>query len=322
MGKNKYVSFDWAVKHLLRDKENFEILEGLIEVLLHDKVHITEILESEGNQESEIDKFNRVDIKGKDSKGEIIIVEVQLTRQLYYLERILYGVAKTITEHISLGSKYDQVKKVFSISVVYFDLGHGSDYLYHGQSIFKGVTTGDTLRVTTKEDDAIRMKTPASIFPEYYIIRVRQYNKSEATNYLEEWLEFLRTGNIKDDTQAPGLQAARKNLQYMQMSRADQLAYDRHIDAIMVQNDALSLQLAEGLKEGEAIGLKKGEAIGLKKGEAIGLKKGEAIGLEKGEAIGADKVRRANVLAMKAEGLPIPVISRVTGLSVKEIEQL
>jgi len=240
MGKDKYVRFDWAAKRLLRNKENFEILEGLIEVLLQEKIHITEILESEGNQDSEDDKFNRVDIKARNSKDEIIIVEIQLTRQLYYLERILYGVAKSITEYINLGDKYDQVKKVYSISVVYFDLGQGSDYLYHGQTTFRGVTTGDTLSITAREKDVLCMKAPESVFPEYFIIRVRQYNKEEAVSYLDEWLDFLRTGNIKDDTQAPGLQAARKRLQYMQMSRAEQMAYDRHIDAIMVQNDVLS----------------------------------------------------------------------------------
>ena len=85
---NDYIRFDWAMKHMLRDKANFGILEGLISVLLKDKVTIVEILESESNQETDTDKFNRVDIKVKNSKGHLIIVEVQLTRQLYYLQSI------------------------------------------------------------------------------------------------------------------------------------------------------------------------------------------------------------------------------------------
>ena len=104
--KDRYIRFDWAIKRLLRDKANFAVLEGLLTVLFEDKTQIVEILESEGNQLAETDKFNRVDIKAKNSKGEIILVEVQNTREVYYLERILYGVAKTITEHISLGESY------------------------------------------------------------------------------------------------------------------------------------------------------------------------------------------------------------------------
>lgn len=189
---------------MLRDKANFGVLEGLITVLLNEEVHITEILESEGNQEFEYDKYNRVDIKAKNSKDEIIIVEIQLTRELYYLERILYGVAKAITEHISLGEKYDKVKKVYSINILYFDLGHGSDYLYHGRTIFRGVHTDDTLVVNTKERDAIRMKTPEEIFPEYFIIRVNEFNKV-ATTPLEEWIDYLKNGHIKENTTAPDL---------------------------------------------------------------------------------------------------------------------
>ena len=141
---NKYIRFDWAVKRMLRDKANFAVLEGLITVLLNEKITISEILESEGNQENAQDKFNRVDIMAKNSKGEIIIVEVQLTRQLYYLQRMLYGVSKAITEHIQIGQKYDKVKKVYSINILYFDLGKGSDYLYHGKTSFVGIHTPAT----------------------------------------------------------------------------------------------------------------------------------------------------------------------------------
>lgn len=68
------------------------MLEGFFTVFLGEKVTILEILESESNQLSADDKFNRVDIKARDSKDEIIIIEIQNTRELYYLERILYGV--------------------------------------------------------------------------------------------------------------------------------------------------------------------------------------------------------------------------------------
>ena len=132
---NQCVRFDWAIKRLLRQKANFGVLEGFLTVLLGEKVTILEILESESNQLYVDDKFNRVDIKAKNSKGEIIIVEVQNTRELYYLERILYGTAKAVTEHIELGQSYEMVKKVYSISILYFDMGQGSDYLYHGRRI-------------------------------------------------------------------------------------------------------------------------------------------------------------------------------------------
>lgn len=109
--RDRYIRFDWAIKRLLRQKANFDVLEGFLTVFLNEEVKIMEILESESNQQKEDDKFNRVDIKARNSKGEIIIVEIQNTSELYYLERVLYGVAKAITEHINLGNSYKEVKR-------------------------------------------------------------------------------------------------------------------------------------------------------------------------------------------------------------------
>ena len=246
---DRYIRFDWAIKRLLRQKANFGVLEGFLTVLLGEEVKIVELLESEGNQLTANDKFNRVDIKAKNSKGEIIIIEVQNTRELDYLERILYGVAKAITEHMSLGERYYEVKKIYSISILYFDIGSGSDYLYHGQNSFVGVHTGDYLKVSSKEKDAIVPRLPSEIYPEYFLIRVNEFNKVAVTP-LEEWIEYLKTGCIRPDTKAPGLEEARKKLIYYNMTPEERRAYDEHLSAMMIQNDVLDTAKLEGLIEG------------------------------------------------------------------------
>ena len=258
---NKYIRFDWAVKRMLRDKANFAVLEGLITVLTGEVVKIEELLESEGNQETASDKFNRVDIKAKNDKGEIIIVEVQLTRQLYFLQRMLYGVSKAITEHIEIGNKYDKVKKVYSINILYFDLGKGSDYLYHGKTVFTGVHTNDRLEVNTKEADELRMRVPEDIFPEYYIIRVNEFN-SVATTPIEEWLDYLKNNRIKDDTSTPGLKEARQKLLYLTMSDKERRAYDEHMDDIMVKNDVLDTAEEKGVIKGIMLTAKNLKSMG------------------------------------------------------------
>lgn len=311
--ENKYIRFDWAAKKILRDKENFSILEGLITVLLGEKVTIVEILESESNQVDATDKFNRVDIKARNSKDEIILVEIQLTREIYFLERILYGVAKAITEHISLGQKYDQVKKVYSISILYFDLGKGEDFVYRGQTTFHGMTKDDTLQISTKEDNAIRMKTPGEVFPEYYLIRVNAFNKIAET-HLEEWIKYLKDGDIDDNTTAPGLQEAKKKLEYMAMSKKEKDAYFEHLNEQMIQNDIMDTARIEGHAEGLKEGLKEGRAEGLKEG----LKEGRAEGLKEGR----DEERIKNAIGFKNAGVPVETIASVTGLSIEEIQNL
>lgn len=309
MEKDKYIRFDWAIKRLLRNKANFGVLEGFLTVLLDEPIHIVEILESESNQQYENDKFNRVDIKARNNKDEIIIVEVQNTREIYYLERILFGAAKAITEHIELGQLYSEVKKVYSISILYFDLGKGSDYLYHGQNSFVGVHSGDLLEVTTKQKNAIVRKLPSEIFPEYYLIRVNEFNQVAVTP-LEEWIEYLKSGIIRSDTKAPGLEEARQKLIYYNMSKEEKLAYDEHLNAIMIQNDVLRTATMEG----EEIGLEKGLQKGLEKGLQKGLEKG----LEKGRQ--EEKIQIAS--NAKKQGLSFEIIASLTGLSIEEIEKL
>jgi predicted transposase/invertase (TIGR01784 family) len=294
---------------MLRNKADFAIFEGLISVLVKDKVTIVELLDTESNKETRDDKYNRVDIKARNSKGEIILVEIQQTRERDYLQRMLYGVAKTITEHIDLGDKYNQVKKVYSISIVYFDLGKGSDYVYHGQNQFFGIHTNDELIVNQRDKDTIRMVTPTSIFPEYYIIRVNEFDKV-ATTPLDEWLEYLKNGRIKDGTTTPGLAQAKKKLQYLQMTPAERTAYDRHINNIMIQNDVLETKVLEGLERGLEQGMKKGMEKGMEQGRAEGMEQGRA------------EERLANARKMKAKGFPISDIAEITGLSTGEIEQL
>lgn len=291
--QDKYVRFDWAIKRLLRQKANFDVLEGFLTVFLGEKVTILEILESESNQLSAEDKFNRVDIKARNSKDEIIIIEIQNTRELYYLERILYGVSKAITEHISLGETYYKVKKIYSISVLYFDIGKGNDYLYYGQNHFVGVHTGDHLQVNVKERDAIVSRMPAEIFPEYVLIRVNEFDKVAVTP-LEEWMKYLKDGTIRPDTTAPGLSEAREKLKYFSMPPKERMAYDEHLSAVMIQNDVLDSAKLEGKIEGRA----------------------------EGRAEGRDEERFSIARNMKQLGIPVDVIVKSTGLTSGEIETL
>lgn len=295
--QDRYIRFDWAIKRLLRQKANFGVLEGFLTVFLGEEMKIVELLESESNQQTIDDKFNRVDIKAKNSKGEIIIVEIQNTRELYYLERILYGVAKAITEHISLGERYYEVKKIYSISILYFDIGKGDDYLYHGQNNFTGVHTGDRLEVTTKEKDALVRKLPAEVFPEYFLIRVNEFDKAAVTP-MEEWIDYLKTGCIRPDTTAPGLGEARQKLIYYNMSVEERRAYDEHLSAIMIQNDVLDGAKLEGQIEGRM--------------------EGRIEGRMEGQMESRMEIARN----LKSMGLDVAAIQKATGLLPEDIQTL
>ena len=238
----KLIRFDWAVKKLLRNKANFGILEGFLSELLFDDIRIEKILESEGNQETEDDKFNRVDILTQNSKNELIIIEIQNTYEIDYLQRMAYGASKALTENLSLGQAYSEIKKVISINIVYFDLGQGQDYVYKGGTIFKGLHQHDTLTLSDKQQIAFSKENISDIFPEYYIIKVNKFNNI-AKDTLDEWVYFLKNSEVKDEFRAKGLKQAGEVLDIMRLPQNDQYSYNRYLDYLHYKaSEILSLQ--------------------------------------------------------------------------------
>lgn len=265
VASDNVIRFDWAAKNIFRDKADFTILQGLVSAILDEDVTITEILESESNKRDKDDKFNRVDIKAKNSLGEIILIEIQQSDDLNFLKRILYSTAKTITEHISSGFDYENVKKVFSINILYFNLGIGDDYLYHGQSELIGVHTGDRLVLGNGNfPKGLRMEAMNNIFPEYYVLRVNQYDETKVpTSPREEWLRYLKIGYIDPNTKVPGLKEAMErlnilNMTYEERKRYEDYRFNRHYDENML-NAARFVGHEQGREEGHAEGLAEGQ---------------------------------------------------------------
>ena len=227
--ERKLVSFDWAVKKLLRSKANFVVLEGFLSELLFDDIKILEILESESNKDSEDDKYNRVDIKVKNAKGELIIIEVQFNDECDFFHRLLYATSKTICEHLDRGKPYSEVVKVISINILYFDLGEGNDYIYKGKTVFNSFHDKGTLKLNDEQRKTFKKEYPSDIFPEYYIIKVNNFN-DVAKSTLDEWIYLFKNSAIKSDFKAKGIKKAGIVLDEMKMSKEERAAYDRFID--------------------------------------------------------------------------------------------
>ena len=249
----KLISFDWAMKRLLRSKANFNVLEGFLSELLKDEITIEEILESESNQETPMDKFNRVDLKVKNSAQEIIIIEIQYDSELDYFQRILYASSKAITEHMAMGKGYQNVIKVISVNILYFNLGDGEDYIYRGTTRFKGLHEQDELRLNRGQKELFSKVAPHDIFPEYYLIRVNKFNDI-AKDSLDEWIYFLKNEEIKDGFNAKGLRQAKEALDVMKLSEKERIAYEKYLEdksyqASMYQSTYVTGHL-KGKKEG------------------------------------------------------------------------
>ena len=242
---SNYIRFDWAMKRLLRNEANFAVLEGFLTTLLGESILIQRLLESESNQEDEYDKYNRVDLLAENSKGELILIEVQNNNEYAYFQRMLFGTSKLVTEYINRGEGYDKVRKVYSVNIVYFSLGSGKDVVYHGKTEFRGIHQGDVLKLTPFQKQTFKVDTVSQLYPEYYILKVNDFNQV-ARSPLEEWIYYLNTGDIPDNATAPGLNEARQRLKLDRMTKEELNAYYRHLDNIVILRDNIFTERAEG----------------------------------------------------------------------------
>ena len=243
------ISFDWALKKLLRSKANFGILEGFLSELINEDIKILEILESESNKETKLDKFNRVDLKAKNSKGEIIIIEVQYEREWYYYQRILYSTSKAITEHIDQGQDYENVTKVISVNILYFEIGHGQDYVYHGTTNFIGIHTNDELQLTPQQKETLTKEKIYQVFPEYYLLKINNFN-DKAKNTLDEWIYFLKNQKIKNNFKAKGLKEAKTKFDLMLLPEDKRKEYEKFIETRRQFKSQFLTARMEGKTEG------------------------------------------------------------------------
>ena len=317
MAKDALIRFDWAAKRLLRQKTNFVVLEGFLSTLLNENIKIEKILESESNQDSFDDKFNRVDMLAENSGGELIIIEIQNNRELDYFHRMIYGTAKAVTDCISLSEPYSAVKKIYSVNIVYFDLGQGKDYVYHGFTEFKGIHYNDTLQLSDSQKKQFRYRDAGKLFPEYYVLRVDEFDKKAVTP-LDEWISFLKTGDIPQNAGAKGLPEARERLRIDSMTESEKKQYYAHMEALRYQKSVIQSNLFEGREEGKKEGIKEGREEGLKEGMEKGLKEGKKEGLKEG----LKKAKTAVAKTALLKGMDVPIIAELTGLSIPEIEKL
>jgi predicted transposase/invertase (TIGR01784 family) len=279
--KRTLVSFDWAAKNLLRRKANYVILEGFLITLIGKKIKIKSIADSESNIETEKRKYNRVDILAEENNGSLIIVELQFTPEMDYFHRMLFGSSKSLVDHLDKGMPYSKIRKVYSVNIVYFDLGVGKDYIYHGTTKFKGLHYKDELGLSQKQKEEFGKLEVKDIYPEFYILKVDRFN-NEVRDKIDEWIYFFKNSKIESNFKAPGLAEAKEKLEYSRLSYKEQLIYDKYVDLDRSDRSSIYTARIEGKAEAEISIAKK----------------------------------------MRAEGMSLDLVSKMTGLSKESISKI
>ena len=315
------ISFDYAIKDILRDKANFDILSGFLTELLERSVTVQEVLESEGGTKSKDEKMNRLDLKAKIDDGELAVFEIQFFDHIDFLGKMLFNACKAVVEQISSGDLYD-VKKVYSVNIAYFSMGAKHEYVFVANlTEFKGLHFDEVIPFSQNLDPNSDVRI--DIHPEYFLIlpkkfveedeneksgkKVKKVEKVRTTkSKFDEWVYVLKHSAVKSDFTAAGIQAAGEKLNVLKMTPEQRAEYEADQQAKMTHKS----QLYTAELKGEKRGRDEGEAIGLKKG----LKKGEAIGLEKATV--------EAVIRGRKKGHSIDTIAEFTDLLPEQIQKI
>ncbi|MEI6411809.1 MAG: hypothetical protein WCR52_20625, partial [Bacteroidota bacterium] len=182
-----------------------------------------------------------------------------------------------------------QIRKVYSINLLYFQLGQGSDYVYYGTTRFIGIHLGDELQLSQIQKEKFFVNDVLHIFPEYYVIKINNFD-NVAKDTLDEWIYFFKNTALPEKYSARGLQLVEKALNVNNLPEPERKAYEAHQMSMESEKNVINTAKLEGIAEGRAAG----------------------------RAEGIEKI----ACEMLKDGLPVETISKYTGLSVEDIQKI
>jgi len=330
---SRYINFytDFAFKKFFGTEANKEFLISFLNALLElegekeiaDLTYLnTEQLGFSNNERRAV-----YDVYCTTKEGERFIVEMQKAKQENFRDRALYYSSFAIQDQGQKGTKNNTVYWDYKLSPVYvigildFVMDDSPEKVDH--LITKVQLMDDTYEVFNKNLNFIFIEMP----------KFRK-EESELETFMDKWLYAIKNLGKLDDKPTALTEAIFKRFfevaEIAAFSKTERYDYEENLKNCNDWFSVMNTAKKDGLEEGEAIGIEKGRAEGRAEGEVIGLQKGEAIGLQKGEAIGVEKGRAEGealgilktAKKMKEEGLDVNVISKLTNLSVDEIEKL
>lgn len=281
------VSFDYAIKYLLRDKGDFSIVEGFISAILKTKgykdVKIVALLESESNKEDSKSKRSLADVVVEDQDHHKYIIEIERNVKDSFIHKACFNTSRLIVDNLAERLDYTEIVKVFHISLLYFPIGNGA--IYHGKTIIHEIETNERLtvhitnKVTNEVFDAI------NILPEYFFISVPSFN-DRIEKDVDEWLYVMKYDNIPENFHSPYMKQVAEKLSILKMTQEERDDYTHYLKKLYNDRDE--------------------------------LKAAEEKGMEKGIEKGVVQV----AINMLKENADINFVARTTGLSIDELQKI
>ena len=229
-----------------------------------------------------------VDVKCITKNGTVVIIEVQLSGNSRFPERILYYWSTNYSKLLKKGEEYEDLTPVISINLLNFNLNKNDKNVHSCYMIY------DTKNARLLTDHL-----------QIHIIELKKFKfkDNDLKKDLNYWLGFFTTKDMEGYMseivkEKPIMEEAHKRYNNFIRSRLMMSEYEKKEIYQYDKQITLKEERQEGIKEG----IKKGKLEGIKEGE-----KNKAISMAK---------------SMKAKNMDINLISEITGLTIKEINKL
>jgi predicted transposase/invertase (TIGR01784 family) len=246
------VSFDYAIKYLLKDKGDYGIVEGFISALLKTKgykdIKIVALLETESNKEDSKSKRSLADLIVEDEDHHKYIIEIERNVKDSFIHKACFNTSRLIVDNLAQREDYTQIIKIFHISLLYFPIGKGNGAIYHGKTIIHEIETNEKLSVHIKNQETGEVFDATDILPEYFYISVPLFN-DRLEKEIDDWLHVMKYDEVPKNYHSPYMVQVAEKLSILKMTPEERANYSYYQKKLYNDRDELQAAEARGKSE-------------------------------------------------------------------------
>lgn len=248
------VSFDYAIKYLLKDKGDYGIVEGFISALLKTKgykdIKIVALLETESNKEDSKSKRSLADLIVEDEDHHKYIIEIERNVKDSFIHKACFNTSRLIVDNLAQREDYTQIIKIFHISLLYFPIGNGNGAIYQGKTIIHEIETNEKLSVHIKNQQTGEVFDATDILPEYFYISVPLFN-DRLEREIDDWLHVMKYDEVPPNYHSPYMVQVAEKLSILKMTPEERANYSYYQKKLYNDRDELQAAEARGIDIGK-----------------------------------------------------------------------
>ena len=297
---------DYAFKLLLGAEENKPILQNLLECILTiapQDISGLELMDKELSKEELSDKTGILDVKLKLTNGTVIDIEIQASWNASFVKRTLFYWAKMYTADFKAGESYDNLHKCITINIIAngFRLNNAVHSEYVLQERDRHTLLTDVVEIHFLDLQAAKRTQ-------------EEGQKQNKRKQLINWLRFIGSSDKKERAMlaatSPILQMLNEKIDVLTLSPVERKLYESRMKLKSDITTISESQFNAGIQQG------------MQQGMQQGIQQGKSLGLAEGFANGSLQAKLETARLLKQLGDSVQKIVQVTGLTIKEVEEL